>query len=84
MSALGQRPTYAVQKSMSALHPIATVKADIRKPPCLLCPRKRTCALQRGMSAKGQKRTSHALFFDILPLLNIGLSNQGDDHCQRH
>jgi hypothetical protein len=31
MSALGQKPTCAAQKGMSALHPKATVKADIRK-----------------------------------------------------
>ena len=29
MSALGQKQTCAVQKGMSALHPIATAKADI-------------------------------------------------------
>jgi hypothetical protein len=27
MSALGQKPTYALQQAMSALHPKATVKA---------------------------------------------------------
>jgi hypothetical protein len=27
MSALGQKPTYALQQVMSALHPIATAKA---------------------------------------------------------
>jgi hypothetical protein len=31
MSALGHKPTYAVQKAMSALAPIATAKADFRK-----------------------------------------------------
>jgi hypothetical protein len=31
MSALGQKPTYAPQKAMSALPPIATTKADIAK-----------------------------------------------------
>jgi hypothetical protein len=31
MSALGQKPTYAPQQVMSALHPIATAKADTRK-----------------------------------------------------
>jgi hypothetical protein len=31
MSCLGQKPTYAVQKVMSALPPIATVKADLGK-----------------------------------------------------
>jgi hypothetical protein len=31
MSALGQKQTYAVQHGMSALLPIATVKADSRK-----------------------------------------------------
>ena len=29
MSALGQKQTYAVQQAMSALHPIATAKADM-------------------------------------------------------
>jgi len=29
MSALGQKQTYAVQKAMSALPPIATAKADL-------------------------------------------------------
>jgi hypothetical protein len=29
MSALGQKPTYALQKAMSALPPGATVKADM-------------------------------------------------------
>ena len=32
MSALGHKRTYAVQKGMSALPPIATAKADIRTP----------------------------------------------------
>ena len=41
MSALGQKRTYAVQKGMSALPPIATAKADFRKRPCPLYPRKR-------------------------------------------
>jgi hypothetical protein len=29
MSALGQKQTYALQQAMSALHPIATAKADL-------------------------------------------------------
>jgi len=29
MSALGQKPTYALQQAMSALHPTATAKADM-------------------------------------------------------
>ncbi|MGB9051094.1 MAG: hypothetical protein WCC54_01990, partial [Pseudolabrys sp.] len=29
MSALGHKRTYALQQAMSALHPIATVKADM-------------------------------------------------------
>src|SRR5262245_5941578 len=60
MSALGHKRTCAMQKGMSALPPIATAKADIRKRSCLLYPRKRTCAVQRRMSAKGQKRTHAA------------------------
>src|SRR5262249_15063784 len=36
MSALGQKQTYAAHKRMSALPPIATAKADFRKPSCLL------------------------------------------------
>jgi len=54
MSALGHKQTYAVQNGMSALPPIATAKADIRKQSCLLYARKRTCAVQLQMSAKGQ------------------------------
>ena len=46
MSALGQKPTYAPQKAMSALPRIATAKADFRKRACPLYPRKRTCAVQ--------------------------------------
>jgi hypothetical protein len=42
MSALGQKPTYALQQAMSALHPISTAKAKFRKRPCPLYPRKRT------------------------------------------
>src|SRR5262249_46260148 len=57
MSALGQKQTYAPHNGMSALLPIATAKADSRIKPCLLCPRKRTCAVQEAMSALGQKRT---------------------------
>ena len=45
MSALGHKQTYAAHKLMSALPPIATAKADLRKPSCLLYPRKRTCAV---------------------------------------
>src|SRR4029079_1657520 len=58
MSALGQKQTHAVQQRMSALPPIATAKADMGQCSCLLYPRKRTCAVQSEMSAKGQKRTS--------------------------
>ena len=57
MSALGQKQTYALQKGMSALPPIATMKADAREVRCPLHPRKRTGAAQRAMSAKGHKRT---------------------------
>jgi hypothetical protein len=57
MSALGQNRTFALQYVMSALAPTATAKADIRKRPCPLYPRKRTCAVQLRMSALGQKRT---------------------------
>ena len=53
MSALGHKQTYAAQQAMSALPPIATVKADLGKKACPLYPRKQTCALQCAMSAKG-------------------------------
>ena len=51
MSALGQKQTFALQKSMSALPPIATAKADIRNWSCPLYPesghvqRKHRCLL---------------------------------------
>ena len=57
MSALGQKRTCAMQTGMSALPPLATTKADIGKPSCLLYPRKQTCAVQEAMSALGQERT---------------------------
>src|SRR5262249_9057934 len=56
MSALGQKQTCAVHQPMSALHLIATAKADARTRPCPLFPRKRTCAVQEAMSAMGHKR----------------------------
>ena len=37
MSALGQKPTFALQKAMSALHPIATAKADMKFPNRKFC-----------------------------------------------
>src|SRR5262249_19795185 len=61
----GPEQTCALQKAMSASPPIATAKADIRKTPCPLYPRKRTCAVQDAMSAKGQKRTSAGLAHGI-------------------
>src|SRR5262245_61463279 len=45
---------HEVQNAMSALPPIATGKADIRKRSCPLYPRKRTCAVHQAMSALGQ------------------------------
>ena len=51
MSALGQKRTYAVQRPMSALLSIATAKADPRKRPCPLYPRKRTCRQPIAKSA---------------------------------
>src|SRR4030095_13523186 len=48
MSALGQKQTYAPQKAMSALPPIATAKADSRKSSCLLYPRKRTLCCSKA------------------------------------
>src|SRR5262249_14277969 len=82
MSALGQKPTYALQQAMSALHPIATAKADSRKGSCPLYTRKRTCAVQLEMSALGQKRTHAAqqkgsLFDDL-----IGGDQQARWNCQ--
>src|SRR5215510_1713025 len=62
MSALGHKQTYAAQNSMSALRLIATAKADSRERSCLLYPQERTCAVQKLMSALGQKRTSRPSF----------------------
>ena len=39
MSALGHKRTYAMQKAMSAVPPIATAKADSHKWACPLYPR---------------------------------------------
>src|SRR5262245_46515812 len=66
MSALGHKQTCAAQNVMSALPPIATAKADIRKRSCLLYPQKRTCAVQDQMSAKGHKRTWPRSFYHLV------------------
>jgi len=57
----GQKQTCAALRHVR-LAPIATAKADIGKLSCLLYPRKRTCAVQLGMSALGQQRTWRYLF----------------------
>jgi hypothetical protein len=44
-SALGHKETFALQNVMSALPPIATAKADLRKNAISALPRKRTCAV---------------------------------------
>jgi len=49
---------------MSAFPPIATAKADIGNPSCLLYPGERTCAAQTVMSALGHKRTSPTLLVE--------------------
>src|SRR6476660_1186895 len=49
---------------MSALHPIATAKAKFQRRSCPLYPRKRTCAVQLGMAAKGN--ADNASLFDHL------------------
>jgi hypothetical protein len=85
MSALGQKQTYAVHKPMSALPLIATAKADSRNTSCPLYPRKRTCAVQLGMSALGQKRT-HAVQQKRLFNHLIGAAEQrlGGDVMKNH
>jgi len=82
MSALGQKPTYALQQAMSALHPIATAKADFRTRSCLLYPRKRTCAVRSGMSALGQKRTQCAAASSISLDGCVGAREQRTRHCE--
>src|SRR4030095_5629404 len=54
MSALGQKPTYALQKGMSAL-PLMTAKADSRKRSCPLYPQKRTNLGGNVVSALGRE-----------------------------
>ena len=71
MSALGHKQTYAPQQFVSALPPIATAKADIRKWSCPLYPRKRTCAVHKLMSALGQKRTYEHLTGLVALLLSF-------------
>jgi hypothetical protein len=65
MSALGHKRTCAPQNLMSALPLIATAKADSCERPCLLCPLKRTYAVQLEMSAKGHKRTLNVQHHDL-------------------
>jgi hypothetical protein len=49
MSALGQKPTCAAQKGMSALHPKATVKADIRNGHVCFTPKADMCGATRDV-----------------------------------
>jgi hypothetical protein len=50
MSALGQKPTYAPQQAMSALHPIATAKAKIpQKAMSALPPKADMCGATRDV-----------------------------------
>src|SRR5262249_50662079 len=65
-SALGQKQTFALQQPMSALHPIATAKANFRKGPCPLYLQKRTCAVHEPMSALGHKPTWSGLFDHLI------------------
>src|SRR5262245_10807622 len=51
---------------MSALPPIETAKADMRKWSCPLCPQKQTCAVHWLMSALGQKRTFDRLLDQLI------------------
>jgi len=71
MSVLGQKQTYAVQKSMSASHPLASAEATFRKRPCPLYPQKRTCAVHQPMSALGQKQTSRLFDHLVSELLEV-------------
>ena len=52
MTGLGQKQTFAMQTGMSALHLIATTKADLSLA---------SCAVQEAKSAKGQKWTFESL-----------------------
>ena len=63
LSPLRIRSTYpaacrcgSIESTPYEIKPPST-KAKFRKRPCPLYPRKRTCAVQRAMSALGQKRT---------------------------
>jgi hypothetical protein len=61
MSALGQKQIYAVQKSMSALPPIATANADSRKRSCPLYPRKRHADIAPAYSITSSARPMSVL-----------------------
>jgi hypothetical protein len=55
MSALGQKQTFAPQKAMSALPPIATAKADI---------------ISRGAWSSGQKQRSLTMYEEAILTLS--------------
>src|SRR5262249_48607493 len=77
MSALGQKQTYAMQKAMSALPPIATAKADIRKRSCPLYPRKQTFVVA---GRHGNLRSTQGL--DADHAVQLGMSALG--HKRTH
>jgi len=69
MSALGQKQTHAVQQPMSALPPIATAKADIRKRSCLLYPQEWTLDHANRMSGLDHERPIQAVHRERHPRL---------------
>ena len=61
MSALGQKQIICAAKSDVRFTPNSDRESGFLQRSCPLCPRKRTCAVQLGMSALGHKRTSEQL-----------------------
>jgi hypothetical protein len=75
MSALGHKPTYALQQGMAALLPITTAKADIRYRLCLLRPESGhvQCTRQCQLRAK----SGHHFLFDYI----VGSQHQTSRDC---
>src|SRR5262245_24197069 len=81
MSALGQKQTCALPQPMSALPPIATVKADSRKRSCLLYPHSGRVQRTSPCLLRAKSRHRRPGCDGILSLLQGKPSSKCDENC---
>ena len=81
---MGQKRTYAVQNGMSALPPIATAKADLRKTPCVRLNESSNSKLIRDFKLHFPNDISpivHIVSQPNLRLLEVSVYDKGEYHA---